>query len=238
MTNGASMRICHKAIRSSFPDSCPDGCTLRDRERDIEYHRRIVLVPPPDRFIGVIISRDPTVQWAAFYKHAQRMHKEQAQEFLHTSAIPFHLYFRISQFCESDPEIHYEEEKWDGLYTLLFQKTYWTHFHKCLTMPNSEFSFRASNARLCANQWLRKELDEVNRNSNEVKFVVTLGNDLFYWLDKNRQSLLSKKNPAEIELIRFFHTSGFNNAIWSGSTKNKNQIRITREAIRALLKYC
>ncbi|MBY8999059.1 MAG: hypothetical protein KGD60_15135 [Candidatus Thorarchaeota archaeon] len=237
MTNGVSMKICQKEIRSSFPRLCPVGCTLRDRERDIEYHRRIVLVPPPDRYIGVIISRDPTVQWASFYKHAHRVHKEQTQEYLHTSAIPFHLYFRISQFCESDPEIHYEEDLWDRLYTLLFQKTYWTHFHKCFTKPNSDFRFRVSNARLCANQWLSKELETATKNPKGVRFVVTLGNDAFYWMDNKRDSLLSK-NPSEVELISFFHTSGFNNAIWSGATKNENQILRTRKAIRALLKYC
>ncbi|MFW9958693.1 MAG: hypothetical protein ACFFCT_11540 [Candidatus Odinarchaeota archaeon] len=236
MVNGTSMKICHQDIRSSFPNSCPAGCTLKNRERDIEYYRQIVLVPPPDKFIGVIISQDPTVQWAAFYKHTQRMHKEQAQEILHASAIPFHLYFRISQFCESDQELHYDEDKWDRLYTLLLQKTYWTHLHKCFTKPNSKFKYEASNAILCANQWLGKEF-EVIRNSKGLRFVATLGNDAFYWLDNNRHSLLSR-NPSEIEHIRFFHTSRHNNAIWSGSTKDKNQIYITREAIKALLKYC
>lgn len=211
----------NKYLKSFEKDCCPDDCELKNRS-EIE----IISVPSPEEIFGVIISRDPTVQWPYIYLNSENDIYTR-QQILFSSAIPLWLFNKIQVFMRDK----IEERDMKFLFDIIFHRTYWTHLHKCQTDINNKISskFKSKNANRCADRWLPKELQLAIENN--AKFIITLGTDVQKWVYK-----WNKTNGQKIEIIDLPHPSGNNNSIWYRTTTiDQNRINSTEEQIMKLI---
>ncbi|MHA2263806.1 MAG: uracil-DNA glycosylase family protein [Candidatus Thorarchaeota archaeon] len=188
---------------------------------DCEFRRRketdLAKLPPPDEIWGVIISRDPTFDWKDFYEYTYEHIKKRNADLLRTqlfaSAIPVNLLKRICRFMGAD--LTHKER--DGLFEAIMEKTYWTHLHKCFTDTRRESSlaFKIENARICAESWLKDELEYAMKS--EVKVIIALGNDV--------KSQMKRWDMGDERVIFLPHPSGQNNGIWHRSPKVKREVK-------------
>lgn len=202
---------------------CQDDCDFKNK-KEIE----IAKIPPPNEIAAVLISQDPTVDWA--YKCLKSEREENTRrKLLFASAIPLFSITKILIFMRRGNLAKDDDEK--HLFDMIFQKTYWTHLHKCFTDKRGKESikFKPKNAKKCADTWLEKELDLAI--SEGAKFVIALGDRVKSWVETWNRS-------KGLEVISLPHPSGQNNVIWYRSKKNKYKktIRETEEQIRRLLK--
>jgi hypothetical protein len=209
-------------------DACPESCDLKGR-REIE----IVRVPPPDEILGIIVSQDPTVDW--LYEYLKNESDENIRrKILFASAIPLSLLTKVLIFMKNMNHIGENDKK--CLCDVIFQQTYWTHWHKCLTDVTGEVSskFKPKNGKECANQWLKEELDSAI--NNKTRFIIALGNHVQSWF-RNEWDQAKNRN---IKVINLPHPSGQNNPIWYRSEKDeyKNKIINTQQWIRTLVELC
>jgi hypothetical protein len=184
--------------------NCPSDCPFQKRRTKLGIQP--ALVPPPSKKItGVIVSRDPTLEWLCVYRHAMNLKEANSKRLmLYTSAIPNMLCGRIKQFTQKDCTNDY----WEKLYSLIYDETYWTHFNKCYTITgNQKFGFNRQTAKICANNWLNTELKIAVEMGAE--FIIVLGRDAQAWIDKNMSKQINEK------AFKLIHPSGQNNAIWA-----------------------
>lgn len=205
-------------------ENCPNDCELKNNRKI-----SIAKVPPTNEILGVIISRDPTVDWLYPYLMGET-DDETRHKILFASAIPLLVITKILAFMRG--RIGANTEK--CLFDTLFHKTYWTHLHKCQTDASGNIStkFKAKNANLCADKWLGEEL---NFAINEgAKFIIPLGIDAQNWIRKWKT-----ENEIDVDILNLPHPSGQNNGIWYRSEKiNKSIIAKTEEQINGLIDTC
>jgi hypothetical protein len=212
-------------LRKSFmtinKNNCPKDCEFKSK-KDIEP----ALVPlPPGEILGIIVSRDPTVDWLYKYLKSEK-DVNIRRKMLFASAIPLSLMTKVAIFMRGDKNFKNNEK---CLFDVIFHKVYWTHLHKCFTNTKNA-PFKKGNANKCADKWLQGELDLVI--NKKTKFIIALGKHVRDWFDKNWNQ---KKNKG-IKIINLPHPSGQNNRIWYGS--NKDEYRKTKKEIRKLVKLC
>lgn len=211
-------------IKTLNKNSCPEDCELKNNQ-----NIALATVPAPEEIIGIIISRDPTVDW--LYNHFKREDDENIlHDVLFASAIPLSVITKVFTFMRG--QIDENTEK--CLFEMLFHKTYWTHLHKCQTDVTNSISteFKAKNANRCADKWLAKELQFAI--TDETRFIISLGADVRKWVEN-----WDKENRKGIVLINLPHPSGQNNAIWYRSEKiGKDRINNTEEKIHMLIDIC
>lgn len=199
---------------------CPNDCDLK-KKKEIE----IVLVLPPKEILGIIISRDPTIDWLYTYLKNET-DENTRRKILFASAIPFSLLTKLMIFMRK-MQISKDDKK--CLFNVIFDKVYWTHLHKCSTDVNGANSekFKNENAMMCANKWLKEEL--IACKKNKIKFILALGNDVKNWIKKWK----------DIKIIYLPHPSGQNNPIWYRSQKiDKKKIEKTERELEKLIKIC
>ncbi|MBN2487952.1 MAG: hypothetical protein JXA98_02885 [Methanosarcinaceae archaeon] len=204
--------------------SCPDNCELKSKSKITP-----LTVPPPEEIVGIIVSRDPTVDW--LYGHFRREEDENIlHDVLFASAIPLSVITKILIFMRGRIDESTEKE----LFEILFHKTYWTHLHKCQTDVTNNISteFKAKNANTCADKWLTEELQFAI--TGDTRFIISLGADVRKWVQK-----WEKDNGKGIALINLPHPSGQNNAIWHRSEKiSIDVINRTEADIQRLIDIC
>lgn len=207
-------------------NDCPEECEFESK-KEIE----IALVPPPKEILGIIISRDPTVDWWFFYKYLKTYPQEDIRrKMLFSSAIPLSLINKVLIFMKE--KIKENDEK--NLFDLIFNKVYWTHLHKCFTDATKDpLKFKSKNAKKCADRWIVNELN-IALNMN-TKFIIALGNNVQKWLKKWKEE--NKINEA-VKIINLPHPSGQNNPIWYRSEKKKYEDKIekTEKQVRELIR--
>jgi hypothetical protein len=199
------------------------------KEREIEA----ILVPPPKEILGIIISRDPTVDWL-YYNLNKEPDINCRRKMLFASAIPLDLMTKLLIFMRGMRGEIDEKDK-ERLFDVIFQKVYWTHLHKCPTdSKDKESKFTPTNAKECANTWLEKELNYAI--GSKTKFIITLGDDVRKWIEKEWKG----NENNDIELIHLPHPSGQNNPIWYRSTKDnyRRNIKETEDGIKRLMELC
>jgi len=195
---------------------CPSDCGFQSK-KDIP----IIWVPPPQKSLGVLISRDPTFRGIPFYNYYMSEEKEFAKKMLFAHSIPKLLIERILEFMGD----RISKNNIKNLFDTIFQQVYWTHLHKCITDRKKE-PFKKSNAFKCANKWLLEELSLIYSSKDE--FVITLGNEARDFVDKK----LEKSVKEKFIFVNLPHPSGVNRK-WN----DKNNKDIIRE-INALLDIC
>ncbi|MDI6708226.1 MAG: uracil-DNA glycosylase family protein, partial [Candidatus Thermoplasmatota archaeon] len=177
---------------------CPKECAFKNKKTEP------VLIPQPEEIIGIIVSRDPTVDW--LYKYLKdEDEKNASRKLLFASAIPLSLLTKIAIFMRK--ALAHEDMK--CLFNTIFEKVYWTHMHKCCTdSKNKELEFKRGNAKACADKWLDKELEKIVTNHN-IKFILGLGKHVEAWIE----GWYGKKNK-DVLIVNLPHPSGQTNAIW------------------------
>jgi hypothetical protein len=156
---------------------CPDLCELKDFPAIPP-----IWIPPPqkrDRFVGLIISRDPTTAFIPAYCAARAMSASSGRAYLfHSDAIPRWIFDQIAVFNQKFMQTSFSEEELMNFRTVLFEGVYWTHLHKCCTDKRREKSlrFKRRNARCCADFWLCSEIEQVSHE--KLEFILTLGKDV------------------------------------------------------------
>lgn len=137
---------------------------------------------------------------------------------LYTSAIPNMLCSRIRQFAKGSGV----EREWNRLYTMIYEKTYWTHLNKCYTVAGDPvYRFEAGRAAQCAQSWLRTELELAVKEG--AKFIIVLGRDAQSWV---QQHVSEEVRNMVIPLI---HPSGQNAAVWAQTQAKDEKIRVRHE---------
>ena len=199
-------------IRGIDKNECPNDCSFKYRES------RIVKIPPPNRIEGVIISRDPPNAWSHFYEYASTIPQEETKrKVLFAGGIPLKLVDRIMRFKEGN----ISSDKKHHLFDWMFQRTYWTHFHKCFTDEAQEDTkFKEKNGKNCANCWLKKEL----KINTKDRIVVALGKHVEKWVK-------GMDEFKELKIIYLPHPSG-QNASWYDREKYND----IKDSIEDLLK--
>lgn len=201
---------------------CPQECTLKSKE-----HLKFALIHPPDKILGVIISRDPTFKWWGYHEFQtnEPQEKDARRRNLFDSAIPGLVIDRISKFMGD--RINNDEREY--LYHIIFQKLYWTHMHKCFT-DEKYLPFEIKNANKCAEGWLKEELDIVIKSrNNKTKFIIALGREVQNWIKEWRRK--STRNKT-VKIIKLPHPSGR-----SRKWNDKDDVEILK-AIEELLRVC
>jgi len=143
---------------------------------------KISLPKEPEKFLGMIISEDPTTAFICPYKFAMR--RGDTHSLIKNPAPPKWLIQRITE---------YQNKYCDGQYSNQIEKLqekinnnfYWTHMLKCCTMKSKKLKalpeemrisipFRHDRGMICAKTWLLGELkDAVNKE--KVKCIIVLG---------------------------------------------------------------
>ena len=204
--------------------SCPDNCELKSKSEITP-----VTVPPPEEIVGIIVSRDPTVDW--LHSHLKREEDEKIRhDVLFASAIPLSVITKVLIFMRG----RIDENTKEKLFEVLFHKTYWTHLHKCQTDVNNKISteFKSKNANKCADKWLTEELQAAI--TDDTRFIISLGADV-----RKRVQKWEKENGKGITLINLPHPSGQNNAIWYRAEKiGTDVINRTEADICRLIDIC
>jgi hypothetical protein len=208
-----------KFLGENKKDRCT-GCRFKLKKEP-------ALVPPPDEIVGIIISQDPTVRWMPFYKYLKNEpQKDIRRKMLFASAISLTLINRILEFRKG---IGQNTER--RLFDVIFEKTYWTHLHKCFTdKSKEELDYKTKNAKACADNWLDDELGYAI--GNKTRFIIALGKDVGKWLEKREN-----KWEHKVKIIYLPHPSGQNNPIWYRSKNKKyhKKIEQTDKQIKTLL---
>ena len=79
-------------LKTLNKNSCPDDCELKSKIKITP-----ATVPPPKDIVGIIISRDPTVDW--LYSHLKREDdKNILHDVLFASAIPLSVITKVLTF--------------------------------------------------------------------------------------------------------------------------------------------
>ncbi|WP_421908642.1 hypothetical protein [Methanolacinia petrolearia] len=92
-------------------------------------------------------------------------------------------------------------------------------------------NFRQKNARLCADMWLKSEIEYASREG--IRFIITLGRDVERWFDRTGNEILS---GSAITIYHLPHPSGANNGSWF--PKDEQKRRMLEEKIRELVMEC
>lgn len=203
----------------NLKEYCPPECDFKNKDIEMAF------ISPPDEILGIIISRDPTVDWLYECLNTES-DKNTRRKILFASAIPLSLITKLLIFMRKD--INENEKK--CMFKVIFQKSYWTHLHKCPTDRNrNELKFNNTNAKICADKWLREELNCI---INSKTFIIALGKDV--------QKFMREWENKDIEIVNLPHPSGNNNGIWYRSEKDryKEIIKKTEEEIKKLIKIC
>jgi hypothetical protein len=206
-----SLQKCIKPIEKGL---CPIDCEFRDRG-----DRLIVLIPPPLEPKMMIVSRDPTRQWAHFYEYLLSIDtsSEEKRKMLF-NAIPLQLALRVITFMREK----IDEQNSKRLFDAIFNNAYWTHLHKCPT--DEEVSFQYKNAKKCANKWLGEEVESAIEDG--VNLAVALGTHVATWMEKY---------AGRVEIVKLPHPSPQNNRIWHRKVEQR-KINQVEEATERLLK--
>jgi hypothetical protein len=208
-------------------ECCPESCEMRSLSKIPP-----VWVPPPqppDRVRGVIISRDPTTEYIPYFTSAsEEPYPEWRTRLFRSNAIPNWIFKRISAFNQKFISPPIPPEDLEKFRLALFDHTYWTHLHKCCTDKQGEKSeiFKTKNARLCADTWLRAELEAVNQDN--APFVIALGKDVERWV---RAWHAEGANGDTMQIFYLPHPSTANMASWhpkSESARNELEMKIRR----------
>lgn len=211
--------------------SCPDKCEFKG-----VTEIPAVWVPPAENnpFIGIIISRDPTTAFIPFYKEANGMNLTEWREYLFsTNAIPKWTFDKIALFNRKYMEGAFSDFEMNNFKDTLFNSVYWTHLHKCCTdkQKKDSLNFRQKNARLCADLWLKEEIESAL--SEDVRFIIALGKDVERWFERTGNEILK---DSDTHLYNLPHPSGANNGSWF--SKDEQAKRILKEKIRNLVLEC
>lgn len=197
---------------------CPQECEFKYKEI-VEKEIEIAKVPPPKEISSILISRDPTTNWIEKgYREAMKTSGNERREMLF-DAIPKELIGQIEVFKG-------REEK-NLCKSFIYKKAYWTHLHKCFTDAKNKFS--CANSTRCADKWLKEEL-RIAMANNDIKFIITLGNDVHEWVEGWKSI-----NGIKIETIKLPHPSGQNNRFWHRNEKYKNKTKEMDEEIDKLI---
>jgi hypothetical protein len=194
----------------------------------------IVLLPPPSRISGIIISRDPTVDFLHLYKYLEDKDNDYQRYMLFAHAIPVSLLVKILIFLKKSSPKKVTNEIETRLFDIILTQTYWTHLHKCITdSTNPSLKYKTPHAQSCANRWLGKELGYAI--DNKTKFIITLGNDVQAWIDK-----YTRNKEISFDILNLPHPSGQNNPLWyrSEKAKYKSKIDTMNIVINRLLTLC
>lgn len=211
--------------------SCPEGCGLRT----LSEIPAVWVPSPQDRpFAGMIISRDPTTAFITYYNEARSMPLPGWREHLfHCNAIPDWTFDKIERFSSGYMEAPLSKKELENFRDTLFNSVYWTHLHRCCTdkRKTESLNFRRKNARLCADRWLKSEIEYASREG--IRFIVTLGRDVERWFDRTGNDLLS---GSAIKVYHLPHPSGTNNGSWF--SKDERKRKVLEEKIRDLVLNC
>lgn len=173
------------------------------------------IVPPPDDIEALLVSSDPTTGWLSTYLYVTHHFDELTRRrMLYASAIPKMLVARISEFLSWDLTDETDQERCTTLNSFIYEKTYWTHRHKCHTnSADDTYRFKKGIARMCAATWLKDEIADCG----SIKLIVALSGPNKDWFKDYRIS-------EEIKIARVYHTSPRNRHIWYGEEKAKQRI--------------
>jgi len=215
-------------IRSK--SSCPAGCGFKTRG-DIP----IVGIPGPqkhNKFLGVIISRDPTTAFIAPYMEARQEPPDIWHHRLMTAkAPPQWLIGQISVFNRKYLDSQFTTEI-GRLKEIIENNVYWTHLHKCCTDKSSRAAprFKTKNARLCAGRWLRQELSGAIEQG--AKFIVCVGKDAGAWVMEWEKATGANGIPV----YYLPHPSGAASGAWN--PKDEGKMKELKSSIIGLLQQC
>jgi hypothetical protein len=194
---------------------CPQEC-------DVELRNNIPIVgisepQKQNKLLGVIISRDPTTAFIDPYLKAKQTTPEGWHDQLMTAkAPPQWVLKQITTFNKKYLENKYMPEI-ERLREIMEKSVYWTHLHKCCTDKLSQEApmFKTKNARLCADQWLKQELNEAIGQG--ATFITCVGNDAKAWVSK-----WEIDNGAKgVKVFYLPHPSGAANGAWNPKDENK-----------------
>jgi hypothetical protein len=211
--------------------SCPEECGLRD----LSGIPAVWVPPPQDRpLAGMIISRDPTTAFIQYYNEARSMPLPEWREHLfHCNAISDWTFDKIERFNRKCMKVPLSPEDLENFRNTLFHSVYWTHLHKCCTDKRKVDSqnFRGKNARLCADRWLKSEIEYASRGG--IRFIITLGRDVERWFDRTGNEILF---GSTIKVYHLPHPSGANNGSWF--PKDERKRKALEEKIREFVLNC
>jgi hypothetical protein len=198
-------------------EKCPTDCPFKNR-----VNLKPAVVPPPDDIEAVIVSSDPTTGWLPTYLYATQWFDEPTRRrVLYASAIPGQLIARISEFLDWDLTDQTDQARCTKLSSFIYEKTYWTHRHKCHTdVGDDAYKFKKGIAQECAATWLKDEID----GCESIKFIVALSGLRQDWFDRTglKENLIQV--PKDIEVIKLYHTSPRNRRLWCGEKKADERI--------------
>lgn len=209
---------------------CPQKCEFKLRN-DIP----IVGIPEPiklHKFLGIIISRDPTIAFIdPYYEARQNSPEGWHSKLMIVPAPPQWLIRQIATFDKKYLDNQHVTEI-EHLKVIMKDNIYWTHLHKCCTDKSSEKapSFKTKNARLCADQWLRQELSDAIGQG--AKFIICVGKDAEAWVSEWEKGAGTK----DIQVFYLPHPAGAANGAWN--PKNEEKMKKLKATIENLLELC
>ena len=204
---------------------CPDECEFKD---NIKVPIVGVYPPSSDKFLGVIISRDPTTRFKDPYLKARVTPERWHDELMEADAPPQWIINKIRFFDgKYVDDVRFLEK-------MMADNIYWTHLHKCCTDKLEKEldakKFKRVNAKLCMKTWLVKEFSDVV--DYKVRFIICLGKDVENLIKPIEGSLTSHN----IRVFYLPHPSDANNGTWY-SKEAKVRDNITKN-IDGLLLLC
>lgn len=189
-----------ECIQKIKKEGCPDKCEFKNKRQEP------VVIPPPDKIEGVLISRDPTI---AFYEDTYEKNiNNRAQLF--TEGVPSALIKKIYIFMKDK----FSEDDKRNLEQVMNNRVYWTHLLKCPTDNSEKITLRFSkkHAEICADKWLNEELSAIIKDNPKL-FIITLGNEVKEWINKWKEK--NENICKEIKVFNLIHHSNQNIIIWN-----------------------
>lgn len=189
-----------ECIQKIKKEGCPDKCEFKNKRQGP------VVIPPPDKIEGVLISRDPTI---AFYEDTYEKNiNNRAQLF--TEGVPSALIKKIYIFMKDK----FSEDDKRNLEQVMNNRVYWTHLLKCPTDSSGKITLRFSkkHAETCADKWLNEELSAIIKDNPKL-FIITLGNEVKEWINKWKKK--NENGCKEIKVFNLIHHSNQNIIIWN-----------------------
>ena len=197
-------------------DRCPDRCPLK------AYNRMpIVGIPLPQwprKLFGVLVSRDPATAFIPLYLAAREcLIDDWRHTLMFADAPPQWLIGQIATFDRKHMGgVHALEIP--RLRDIMLEDVYWTHLHKCCTDKKGKEAppFNYSNAELCGNQWLKRELTDAI--ALRARFVLCLGSDVERFV-----SAWDSPEKERIKILYLPHPSGAAVGAWNPKDRVKRE---------------
>lgn len=208
-------------------DHCPASCVFQPLAKT-----PMVGIPEPNghKFIGVLVSEDPTVDFIGRYLDARSGGKEDAdgwrRPLFEKGSPPAWLIERLREIDRK----HWDSGRAcqiDRLNEAIQNNFYWTHMLKCCTMKNRKLAkipaeeritaaFTHHRGMVCADTWLNDELSwAINQGAS---YVIALGISPEAWLKKWKQEAPESRRVTVINLP---HPSPINRRSWNPKTSDR-----------------